>query len=379
MTLEDAIETPALVYDEATLASDLEAARAIADRGGCRLLFSLKACYLPPILERITRIVDGFSCSSLFEVLLAREIESDKIIHVTSPAIRSNEATEIGAGATHLSFNSLGQWASLRRRMSKGTSCGIRVNPLRQMGIDARYDPCRPFSHLGVTMATLTLAASKSVLEGVEGLHFHTNCESDDFGQMRETLQIIADGMPRLLEQVQWLNLGGGYLAHAAASVESFAALARDVSSSFNVELMFEPGAAIVGRSGSLLTTVIDIVEAQGRQVAIVDSTIHHLADILDFEYTPTVLESRSDGGHSFIVAGRSCLAGDIFGTYAFDEPLQVGSRLTFDDAGAYTLSKATTFNGINLPRVYLRTQDGAVHTIASWAYEDFRRIAGSR
>src|SRR4051794_1988394 len=76
MIPEHSIETPALVYDEATLMSDLEASRAIANRAGCRLLFSLKACYLPPVLERIARVIDGFSCSSLFEVLLAHEMHS---------------------------------------------------------------------------------------------------------------------------------------------------------------------------------------------------------------------------------------------------------------------------------------------------------------
>lgn len=379
MIPRNSIETPALVYDEATLISDLEASRAIADRAGCRLLFSLKACYLPPVLERISRVVDGFSCSSLFEVLLAHEIRSGGIIHVTAPAIRPDEVAEVGRHATHLSFNSISQWATLYRRVGAAMSCGIRVNPLRPMGIDLRYDPCRPHSHLGVTMQHLAVAFERSDLDGLEGLHFHTNCESDDFGQMGETLQAIVEGMPQILEQVRWLNIGGGYLAHGASTIEPFAAMAREISAAFKLELMFEPGAAIVGRAGSLLTTVLDIAEVEGRRVAIVDSTIHHLADVLDFDYTPTVVESRGGAAHSFIVAGRSCLAGDIFGTYTFDEPLQIGSRLTFDDTGAYTLSKATMFNGINLPRVYLRTAASTNYAIASWDYTDFRRIAGCR
>src|ERR1041385_4410046 len=129
MTFEAALETPALVYDEVALTVDLDAARAIADRGGCRLLFSLKACYLRPILERITRAIDGFSCSGLFEVLVAHDIDREpgRILHVTTPAMRPDEASEIGARATHVSFNSLGQWTTLRHYMSKKTSCGIRV------------------------------------------------------------------------------------------------------------------------------------------------------------------------------------------------------------------------------------------------------------
>jgi carboxynorspermidine decarboxylase len=136
--------------------------------------------------------------------------------------------------------------------------------------------------------------------------------------------------------------------------------------------------AAIVGRAGSLLrpSSISSRPRQAGRDRRLDDSPSRRHSRL---QYTPTIAESRSDGDHSFIVAGRSCLAGYIFGTYAFDEPLQIGSRLTFDDIGAYTLSKATMFNGINLPRVYLKTKDGTIQTIAYWTYEDFRRTTGGR
>ena len=48
--------------------------------------------------------------------------------------------------------------------------------------------------------------------------------------------------------------------------------------------------------------------------------------------------------------AGASCLAGDVFGRHGFTEPLRTGSKVVFGNTGAYSIVKASMFNGINLP-----------------------------
>ena len=54
----------------------------------------------------------------------------------------------------------------------------------------------------------------------------------------------------------------------------------------------------------------------------------------------------------SMSCAGSTCLAGDIFGTYKLPVALEVGQRVVFEEAGAYSLAKAHRFNGVNLPQV---------------------------
>jgi carboxynorspermidine decarboxylase len=77
------------------------------------------------------------------------------------------------------------------------------------------------------------------------------------------------------------------------------------------------------------------------------------------------------------LLAGSTCLAGDIFGEYAFDEPLQVGSRIIFCNVGAYTQVKAHMFNGINLPAMYSLSASGRLVRRKRFTYADFKARIG--
>ena len=62
----------------------------------------------------------------------------------------------------------------------------------------------------------------------------------------------------------------------------------------------------------------------------------------------------------------------DKFGTYKFNQPLEIGSQVTFLNIGAYSLVKAHMFNGINLPKIYLQHEDGQIELIKEYYYEEF-------
>lgn len=370
------IPTPAVVFDESVLREDLDVARRVATLAGCRLLFSVKACYTPEILLLVGAAVDGYSTSTLFETRLAAELRAPHhSIHLTAPVVRADDVSELAVLAHQITFNSLGQWMRFHAAIPGETSLGIRVNPGFSLGVDPRYDPCRPTSQFGVPVEELR-AATGPLFERLSGLHFHNNCESSDLAELAETMNRVARELPQLLARVRWLNVGGGYLLHDAVRVESFVRAAEDLRQRFGVELHFEPGASLVGRAGTLLGTVVDIVESDGVPVAMLDTTVHHLADVLDFDYSPDIRESVPEAPYRYVVAGSSCLAGDRFGEYRFASPLTIGARLTIEDVGAYSLSKATMFNGINLPSVWLAGASGA-RRIASYDYADFRRLAG--
>ena len=72
------------------------------------------------------------------------------------------------------------------------------------------------------------------------------------------------------------------------------------------------------------------------------------------------------------MLAGSTCLAGDVFGTYRFPEPLAVGQKIAFEGAGAYTLVKAHRFNGMNLPQVGMLNCDGQYRVVKTFGYGDF-------
>ena len=88
---------------------------------------------------------------------------------------------------------------------------------------------------------------------------------------------------------------------------------------------------------------------------------------------TTAKLASPAPGGHEIIVAGRSCLAGDVFGTYSLERRLEIGDELRFADAAGYTMVKKNLFNGLQMPSIAVRRLDGKVKLVREFKYKEFK------
>jgi len=114
------------------------------------------------------------------------------------------------------------------------------------------------------------------------------------------------------------------------------------------------------------------------RYIAVLDSTINHMPEVFEYQYKPNIKNESKNGKYNYILAGASCLAGDLFGEYTFDEPLEIGSKIVFENMGAYTLVKSNMFNGINLPSIYSYTLGGDLKLIKQFDYNDFLSRCGA-
>ena len=112
--------------------------------------------------------------------------------------------------------------------------------------------------------------------------------------------------------------------------------------------------------------------------MAVLDTTVNHMPEVFEYGFQPDVVGAMvsgpstgsgpavdDDSPHEYLLAGCTCLAGDLFGAYRFPEPLKVGDKVVFSNAGSYTLVKAHTFNGVALPSVYALTE-----RTASWCLQ---------
>ncbi|MDP6389502.1 MAG: hypothetical protein QF654_06380 [Alphaproteobacteria bacterium] len=380
MTLTTPVATPAFVIDQRTLDADLAAVREIADQASCRLLYSPKACALSDVLGCVSRNVDGFACSSPYELeLVERACGEAASLHLISPLIKAETLEVFGDRLASVIFNSLSQWRRLGEKASRGTRQGLRVNPQLSIVRDRRYDPCRRNSKLGVPVHDLAALARSDPgrLAGIDGLHFHTNCDETDFTGLLATARHIEDVIPHLLERMDWINLGGGYLFTEAHDLAGFFETVAIFRQRFGLDVFIEPGAALVRRSGTIEATVHDILAGDDLQIAVLDTTVNHMPEVFEFQFEPDILGHVAGGLHGYILAGCTCLAGDVFGEYAFDMPLEVGSRVTFLNVGAYTMSKAHRFNGVGLPSIYLRRRDGSLKLVAEDSFEEFAQLSG--
>jgi carboxynorspermidine decarboxylase len=380
MTLGNKIDTPAFITDQRMLQTDLALIRKIADQGSCKLLYSPKANALATVLEGVAPVVDGFACSSLFELRLVDELcEGTRSLHLVSPLIKRETLEQVVGRLGYLTVNSLSQWRQLRSCVSPATSVGLRVNPQLSFVRDSRYDPCRQYSKLGVPISTLAdLMRSEPVaLRGLSGLHFHNNCEATNFAGLLATAQQIQKDLPEFLKQLDWINLGGGYLFDMACNYDDFFEAVALFREGFDLEVFIEPGAAVVRRCGTIEATVHDLMCRDGAQIAILDTTVNHMPEVFEFQYEPDVLGHVDGGRYDYILAGCTCLAGDIFGHYSFDHALTVGSRIKFLNMGAYSMSKAHRFNGVALPTLYSHGLDGSLVEVRADSFDEFARFAG--
>lgn len=361
--------TPAFIVDEDVIIENLAVLKTLRQQTGCKVLFSIKSLPFSNVLELVKPYVDGFSVSSLFEARLANEILAGQgSIHLSTPGIRADEITELDQLCTHISFNSLSQYQRLAP-LIQHASVGMRLNPKLSFLSDDRFNPCRLHSKLGVDIdefCQANLAESK-------GLHFHTIFSATNFTPLLQTLAKVEKKLKQQFKQLQWLNLGGGYLFNQIADFSDFIAAIKRIKAQQTTEVYLEPGKAIVGDAGYLVSSVIDIFQSDGKTIAVLDTSINHNPEVFEYQKLPLLHEHNPNGQYAAILAGSSCLAGDVFGEYRFAKPLAIGDRLIFKNLGAYSLVKANRFNGYNLPDIYAVNQSGGCK-IKSYVYTDYRQ-----
>jgi len=369
------IDTPAFVYDTRVIRQLLTYTDSLRRASGCKVLFSLKPFTYVDTLAMMTPHLDGFATSSLFEARLASQVHMGHgSLHFTTPGMRRDSVGEIASLCDFISFNSLSQYRMYGEAVSRSASCGLRVNPQMSFVDDNRYDPCRPNSKLGVPIELLVdmLKQGLTPLSSVEGILIHSNCDSSDLAQAQATIQYVHAKLGDLFERVEWVNLGGGYILDEAKSLHPLYKTIDFLRSSYGLEVFIEPGAALSRTAGQIVSTVLDVFESGDKQVAILDTTVNHMPEVFEYGFEPDVLGHDDNADNEYILAGCTCLAGDLFGLYQFREPLEAGSKVVFSNAGAYTLSKAHLFNGVNLPTIYEVSDSGDLILKKRFTYSEY-------
>ena len=367
-----AFPTPYFVVDEARLRHNLAILKGVCDRTGSKILLAQKAFSMFAAYPIIREYLAGTTASGLFEARLGHEQFGGET-HVFSPAYREEEFVQLLQYADDFVFNSPNQLRKYgKRAKDAGKSVGLRVNPAcsTQEG-HAIYDPCAPGSRLGTTLANF----DESLLPLLDGLHFHTLCEqsSDD---LETTARAFEEKFGKYLHGLKWVNFGGGHhITRPDYDIERLVRTIEHFRDTYGVQVYLEPGEAVVYHAGFLVASVLETLH-NGMDIAILDtSAACHMPDVLEMPYRPPLWQSGEPGekAHTYRLGGPTCLAGDIIGDYSFDQPLQEGDRLVFEDMALYTMVKTNTFNGMPLPAILWRDEQGQGWLVKGFGYEDFK------
>ncbi len=359
------LKTPYYLIDKRALLQNLEVIRRIRERSGAKVLLALKCFATWSVFDLMREYMDGTTSSSLFEVRLGREKFGGET-HAYSVAYAEDDIDDVVACADKIIFNSLSQLERYAPRAS-AIPRGLRLNPgISVSGYDLA-NPARPFSRLGET----DLDRIAQAMPMIDGFMVHNNCENRDFTRFDALLTELEHRYGHLLGQINWISLGGGiHFTESGYALDAFCDRLRRFSEQYGVQVYLEPGEAAITNTATLEVTVLDVMRNE-KNLAIVDAaTEAHMLDLLIYRMSARVQPDQ--GPHRYVIYGNSCLAGDVFGEFSFESPLQPGSRISIQDAAGYTMVKKNWFNGVRMPAIAIRELDGEIRLVREFGYQDY-------
>lgn len=359
------IQTPYYLIDKSKLLANMEKIAKLRELSGAKALLALKCFATWSVFDFMRDYMDGTTSSSLNEVRLGHT-RFGKETHAYSVAYADHEIEEVVSHADKIIFNTIGQLQRFEKQ-SASIIRGLRLNPGVSSSSFDLADPARPFSRLG----EWDLAKVEPVMELISGFMIHNNCENGDFDLFDKMLSQIEEKFGPLLKKAEWVSLGGGiHFTGENYPLEKLAERLKRFSGEFGVQVYLEPGEASITKSTTLEVTVLDTLY-NGKNLVVVDSSIEaHLLDLLIYRENAKVHPNQ--GPHRYMVCGKSCLAGDIFGEFDFPNELNVGDRISIQDTAGYTMVKKNWFNGVKMPAIAIRELDGSLRTVREFSYTDY-------
>jgi ornithine decarboxylase len=359
------LQTPILVLDPHVVREQY--GRIASSIRGVEVHYAVKANPHPEIARIIAELGGGFEVSSTaeLELAVAAGARIDRVI--SSNPVKPVEFIRHAAarGMRHFVFDSEAELDKLARHAPHSELC-LRIVVDNS---DSEWPLSRKYGVEASAALPLLLMARERGLD-VAGLTFHVGSQcfsTRAWVRALSTCREIFDEAAAAGLRLDFLNLGGGLPVRHLRPVPSIAEVGETIAAyvrdefAWPVRLSIEPGRAIVGEAATLVTTVIGKAErADGRWLYVDAGVFNALMETIDgFRY-----ELRTDVGgpcHKTTLAGPSCDTVDVLYDEVMLPDLEVGDRLYVMNAGAYTLSYASTFNGFLPPAVHFVPQGSLV------------------
>jgi carboxynorspermidine decarboxylase len=317
------------------------------------------------VFDLMKKYMDGTTSSSFFEAKLGKE-KFGKETHAYNAAYSEEDIKNLKTFCDKIIFNSVSQLEKFYDNV-KNKDLGLRINPSISYSHFDLANPAKKFSRLGIVSKKEIL----KVLNKINGVMFHYNCENNDMKIFSQMLYKISKEYEQILNKVEWVSLGGGVaFTEENYPIDWFCKELKKFSEQHKVQIYLEPGEAAITKSCELVTTVLDVVKNE-IDIAIVDAGVEtHMLDLLIYRIPAKI--NMKLGQKKYMITGKSCLAGDIFGTYKLAKDLKIGSQVRFDDAAGYTMVKTNWFNGLQKPSIVIKRLGGKTEIVKQFSYEEF-------
>lgn len=347
--------TPLLVIDK----------RAIQDRygelqeaiGNARIYYAVKTNPHWRVLELLHELGAHFEISSEEELKLLqrRGVPAEKIIASNPVKTEASLKAAKKAGVTFFAFDSHTEIEKLSR-FAPNSSVYVRLVVSNE---GSQWPLTRKF---GVEVEDAVDLLHEARMNGLDpcGLTFHVGSQCttpETWVKAIEKAKVVWDLARDRGIKLRMLNIGGGFPIKYGEDSVSIADMARPVRDTIDrifptdTEVLLEPGRVLVGEAGTLVTTIVGKARRNGENWLYLDVGVFNglMESIGGIRYPVT--STKNGSRERYVLAGPSCDSLDIIQDDTPLPDLDVGDRVYFLSAGAYTTAYASRFDGLAIPK----------------------------
>ena len=353
--------TPCYVYSKLALTQAFSDFKAGLIGSNHLVCFAVKANPNIAILNLFAKLGAGFDIVSGGELarVLAAGGDPQKIVFSGVGKTADEMRAALNAGIFCFNVESASELKRLNDvagSMGKIAPVSLRVNP----NVDAKTHPYISTglknNKFGVAFEdALTVYEQAAAMPNiaVHGVDCHIGSQITELAPFIEALDLIlglVDALEAKCIHISHIDVGGGIgITYADETPPEFAVYAKAILAKLanrSLKLLFEPGRALVGNAGILLTKVEYIKPAEAKNFAIVDAAMNDLMRpaLYDAYHDITAVEPRAGQTTTYEIVGPVCESGDFLG-HDRNLNLQEGDLLSIMSAGAYGMSMASNYN----------------------------------
>ncbi len=361
-TLAEKYGTPLYVYSRATLERHWKAFdTALADHPHM-VCYAVKANSNLAVLNVLARLGSGFDIVSKGELLRVLEAGGDASKVIFSGVGKKNDEIELALKVGIHCFNvesdqELEILNEIAGKMQKKATISFRVNP----DVDAKT---HPYISTGLKENKFGISfddAEKSYIKAskmenitIKGIDFH-------IGSQLTELSPFVDAVDRLLAlikslakhgiKIEHMDLGGGlgvkYQDESPPLPVDWVSALNQRLKDFAGEIIVEPGRAIAGNAGILLSRVIIVKKTEHKNFAVIDAAMNDLMRPALYQAWQNIIPvelNSSVESDTYDVVGPICETGDFLGK---DRQLSIqrDDLLAIRTSGAYGFAMSSNYN----------------------------------
>ena len=359
-----AVGTPFYCYSATALENGWRAFAAAFAGQDATICFALKANSNLAVVRTLARLGAGADVVSEGELrrALAAGVPAGRIVFSGVGKSRGEMKTALEAGIFQLNVESLPELEALSEVASGlgvTASIALRVNPDVDAGTHHKISTGKKENKFGIDFDhARDFYARAAGLPGIRpvGLAVHIGSQLTSLDPFRhafkKTAQLVealrADG-----QTVSRLDLGGGlgivYRDEIPPDVADYAAVVREATRGLGLHLVLEPGRALVGNAGVLVSRVLYVKSGLHRRFVILDAAMNDLIRPSLYEawhcIVPVAEPAAGSQPEPFDVVGPVCETGDTFATQRQMVPPNAGDLMAIRSAGAYGAVMASSYN----------------------------------